>query len=255
MYQRRDIVKGMASLPLAAVLANATVLEAVAAEMKTVEAKLAGGKTVKAALAFPEAVEAPAVILIHEWWGLNKQIKAVAAEIAKQGFIALAIDLYDGNVATTPDDARKFMKAVDFAEAVETTRVWANWLRDHNRCDGQLATIGWCFGGGWSLSASLATPVEATVVYYGNVARKADELANLNGPVLGHFAIEDKWINKKMVDGFEAEMKKAEKDFTTHWYEANHAFANPTSARYDEEDAEKAWERTTEFLKKQLLSG
>ena len=77
-----------------------------------------------------------------------------------------------------------------------------NWLRKHERGNGKVATIGWCFGGGWSLNASLAAPVDATVVYYGNVAKKTDQLTSLKGPVLGHFATKDKWINQKMIDGY-----------------------------------------------------
>jgi carboxymethylenebutenolidase len=112
----------------------------------------------------------------------------------------------------------------------------------------KLGTVGWCFGGGWSLNTGIAEPVDATVVYYGRVTKTAAELGHLKGPVLGHFAAMDKWINRDMVSGFEAELNKAGKTYTSHWYEADHAFANPTSARYDEADAKLAWQRTTAFF-------
>ncbi len=114
--------------------------------------------------------------------------------------------------------------------------------------------MGWCFGGGWSLNASIATPVDATVVYYGSVAKTADSLDFLEGPVLGHFATRDQWINQDMVDFFQAEMNKAGRSdsLTVHWYEADHAFANPSGARYDEADAALAWERTIRFLRQHL---
>ena len=118
--------------------------------------------------------------------------------------------------------------------------------------DGKLATIGWCFGGGWSLNASLAAPADATVVYYGSVAKTEDQLARLKGPVLGHFATKDQWINEDMVGGFEKAMAAAGKPFETHWYEAEHAFANPSGGRYDETDATLAWQRTLAFLKLHL---
>jgi carboxymethylenebutenolidase len=92
----------------------------------------------------------------------------------------------------------------------------------------------------------------ATVVYYGKVDQPVERLKKLKGPVLGHFATRDTFINKPMVDGFEANMKAAGRQATVHWYEAEHAFANPTSARYDEADAKLAWERTTAFLAKTL---
>ncbi len=101
-------------------------------------------------------------------------------------------------------------------------------------------------------NASIATPVDATVVYYGRVEKKADQLSKLKGPVLGHYATRDEWINQQMVSGFEAEMDKAGKKYTSHWYEADHAFANPTSARYDQPDADLAWNRTLAFYQLHL---
>jgi len=176
----------------------------------------------------------------------------VAREFANEGYLALAVDLYGGKVASASDDARNYMKQVDPKIAMDTVASWVAWLRKHKRGNGNVATIGWCFGGGWSLNASLAAPVDATVVYYGNVAKKTAQLRSLRGPVLGHFATRDKWINQKMIDGFEAAMKSAGKEYESHWYEADHAFANPTQARYDGTDAKLAWQQTLEFLKKHV---
>jgi carboxymethylenebutenolidase len=115
-----------------------------------------------------------------------------------------------------------------------------------------VGTIGWCFGGGWSLNASIAEPVNATVVYYGRVDRRPDQLGSLEGPVLGHFATRDRWINREMVGAFEKAMDGAGKSYTTYWYEADHAFANPSGGRYDAEDAKLAWERTLAFYRQHL---
>ncbi len=250
---RRSVIKGAAAgLPLAAVLADPGLARAAAAGLQDVTLKTAGGQTVSASLALPAVTPAPTVILIHEWWGLNDQIKAVAADMAKSGYVALAVDLMKGEVATTPDGARALIGKVQGEEATDTLTSWANWLNGHEASNGKLGTLGWCFGGGWSLNASIAMPVDATVIYYGRVTRTADDLKKLKGPVLGHFGTQDAFINKEMVDGFEAEMKKAGKPFENHWYDANHAFANPTSARYDEPDAELSWERTNAFLKEHL---
>ena len=141
------------------------------------------------------------------------------------------------------------MKAVVPAEARETMSAWVDWLKKHPDGNGKVATIGWCFGGGMALQAALDRPVDGTIVYYGNVARTADELKNLRGPVLGIFATEDQWINPAMVQGFEAEMKKAGKVLELHNYDANHAFANPTGQNYDAADARQAWDHTAAFLK------
>lgn len=254
---RRQMVKAAAGLPLAtmtlaAILADPKLAKAAGDQLQSVEVTTKGGKTVKAALALPATQPAPAVMLIHEWWGLNDQIKAVAAEFARLGYVALAIDMFDGNVATTPDAARAQTKALKADVGQDIAATWLAYLKDHKASNGKLGTIGWCFGGGWSLNASMATPVDATVIYYGRVNKTADQLAGLQSPVLGHFGSQDKFINKPMVDGFEAEMKKAGKAYAVHWYDANHAFANPTSARYDEGDAKLAWDRSMAFFKKHM---
>ncbi len=252
--ERRLFLKGLASLPLASVLAFPELSRAAAGKLEAVSITLPSGKTVSAAFALPEADKAPAVMLIHEWWGLNDQIKSVAAELANMGYVALAVDLYSGESATDPEGAKALMQAVNAEEATETLVEWNKWLRNHERSSGKLGTVGWCFGGGWSLNASIAAPVDATVIYYGNVAVGADKLVGLQGAVLAHFATQDGWINQEMVDGFESEMAQAGKadGLIVHWYEADHAFANPTSARYDAEDAALSWERTSEFFKQHL---
>ena len=249
--QRRLFLKGMLSLPLATVLAYPEFSRAAANKTETIHITTSGGKDVSAAIAMPDNENAPAVLLIHEWWGLNDQIKSVAVELANQGFVALAVDLYNGEVATTRDKAKSLTQSVDAAAATDTLQSWIQLLKNHSATNGKVATMGWCFGGGWSLNASLSSPVDATVIYYGNVKKSKDELSALQSPVMGHFATEDQWINKEMVDGFESSMAAAGKsdDLQVFWYEANHAFANPTSARYDQEDAATAWDRTLEFLR------
>ena len=252
MFARRTVLKGAASLPLAAILADPMLARAAAAGLTETSIATSDGREVTGFVAMPETTPAPAMLLIHEWWGLNDQIKAMTSEFARLGYVAVAADLYAGKVATDPDNARSYMQQVDAGQATDTLGSWIDWMRAHKDVNGKIGTVGWCFGGGWSLNASLARPVDATVVYYGNVARSAGELKALESPVLGHFAEQDQWINHNMVDGFEAAMAEAGKDVTSYWYDAQHGFANPTTARYDAEDAALAWERTREFLEAQL---
>lgn len=250
---RRTIVKGIATgVPLATILADPMLARAVAAGLETVSITTAGGRKVSAALALPAKPRASAVILIHEWWGLNDQIKAVAAELAKDGYAALAIDLYDGKVVATPDEAKALMGALDGKAATDTMTSWVAWLKKNPKVNGKVATLGWCMGGGWSLNTSLATPVNATVIYYGNVKKTAADLASLKSPVLVHYGLQDKFITTAMVRDFEAEAKKAKKRVTVYAYDANHAFANPTGAAfpYVKDAADLAWKRTLAFLKK-----
>ena len=248
MYARRTVLKGAAGLSLATILADPMLASAAATDLQQVSLTTKGGRSVKASLALPGTAKVPAIVLVHEWWGLNDQIKAVAAEFSKQGYVALAIDLYNGKSSGDASEARRYMQGVKPAEATDTLASWVAWLRRHEHSSGKVATIGWCFGGGWSLNASLAAPVDATVIYYGNVAKKAAQLSALKGPVQGHFATRDGFINKPMVEGFAREMKAAGKSLEYHWYEADHGFANPTSGRYDKPDTDLAWQRTLAFL-------
>lgn len=249
---RRHALKLIAGVPLAAVLASPALSGTVARRLERVEVETPSGRKVQASYIAPiDDKPKSAIILIHEWWGLNRQIKTVAADLAaKEGCAVLAVDLFNGAVANTPEGAAAQVKAVQPTEADETLATWIEWLRGQGAV--KLATMGWCFGGAWSLNASLKNPMDATVIYYGNVAKTAAELASLKGPVLGHFARQDQHINEAMVSGFEAEMKKASKPLTLYWYDADHAFANPTSANYVERDAALSWQRSVDFLRAAL---
>ncbi len=251
---RRAFLAGMISLPLATVLAFPELARAQASKLEDFSIDTPGGAKATGVIGIPATTPAPVVILIHEWWGLNDQVKAVAAEMVELGYIALAIDLHGGKVAKTRDEARALTGAVDSAKANDQLSAAVAHLRSHKASNGKVGTMGWCFGGGWSLNASIAAPVDATVVYYGRVTRQADDLKKLSGPVMGHFGTLDRSINETMVQGFEAEMEKAGKSdaLTVHWYDADHAFANPTGSRYDAEDAALAWKRTQEFFDKNL---
>lgn len=246
---RRQVVVGLAGLSLATLLADPEKVAKAAAGLQTVSINTPSGRSVSGALAVPEVKPAGAVMMVHEWWGLNDQIKSVASEVAKQGYLALAVDLYNGQVATRPEDAEKYMKGVVPAEARETMSAWVDWLKKHPDGNGKIVSLGWCFGGGMALQAALDRPLDAAVVYYGNVARSADELKKLKGPVLGHFASKDQWITPAMVEGFDAAMAEAQQTRELYQYDADHAFANPTGDHYDAEDARLAWDRTVDFLK------
>ncbi|MDH5557095.1 MAG: dienelactone hydrolase family protein [Alphaproteobacteria bacterium] len=257
MVARRDVLKGvistpLAGLPLAAILADPGLARAAATGLHEYTINTPTGRRVSGALAMPLGAPAPTVLLIHEWWGLNDQIKAITAELGRLGYLAVAVDLMDGRVAKTAEEARTLTGAVVANDAADTLAGWIEWLRVHDASNRKIGVVGWGFGGGWSLAASIESPVEATVVYYGRINRKASELVRLKGPVLGHFANHDKFIDKAMVSAWESEMDKAGKRYTTHWYDADHAFANPTSARYDEADARLAWDRTLKFFDETL---
>ncbi|MDB5999408.1 MAG: dienelactone hydrolase, partial [Rhizobacter sp.] len=152
---------------------------------KTIDIQTPSGRTVSACLARAAAADAPAVILIHEWWGLIDETRAMAEQLASRGFTTLAVDLYDARSTLDPAVAGELMNAVDPAQATETLTAWATWLRGQGIR--KVGTLGFCFGGTWSLNASLATPIDATVVFYGWVVRPPEVYRALSGPLLAHF--------------------------------------------------------------------
>lgn len=257
LMKRRTLVASLGGMSLAAILADPLLAKKRASLLQTIQIETDRlSKPVTGSLALPEGYSgtSPAILLVHEWYGLNDQIRSVAAELAKHGYVVLAADLYDRKIGFTREECSALMAGIVKEEAEDTLVSWANWLRGRDDTTDKLGVMGWCMGGGWALQTALATPTDATIVYYGDVTPKADALANLAGPVLGHFASKDAWISQDMVAGFEAEMAIAEKPLTAHTYEAEHAFANPTKASYDDDDAALAWERSLAFLEANLKS-
>lgn len=189
-----------------------------------------------------------AVIVIHEWWGLNANIMHWTDRLAADGYLALAVDLYGGEVATTRDEAMSLMQGADEEAALATLRAAHAYLVEEHGAQ-RTACIGWCFGGGWSLRLAMAEPeLDAAVVYYGRLVDDAEALSGIEARMLGIFGENDRGIPPSAVEGFARAMDEAGKDLELESYDADHAFANPSSARYDEEHAAAAWARTRAFL-------
>lgn len=211
---------------------------------------LPGGSS--AYLSLPENATAPlpAIVVIHEWWGLNDHIRHWTDRLAEAGYAALAVDLYGGQTATDPDGAMALMRAVDADAALAVLRDAVTFLRDDPRVRAsKVATIGWCFGGGWSLQAALHVEgIDAAVMYYGRPVTDPAELANFHGPLLAIFGTQDESIPGTTVDEFDAALTRAGLDHRILRYDAPHAFANPSSAHYAHEPAARAWSEVQSFL-------
>jgi carboxymethylenebutenolidase len=192
------------------------------------------------------------LLVIHEWFGLNDFIKQEAEKLYNDiGDVnVIALDLYDGKVATNRDEAGKYMQAVkeDRARAIIKGAIGYAGPKAH------IATIGWCFGGGWSLQASLMAGKQAVacVMYYGMPEQDVTKLKTLNTAVLGNFANKDQWINTKVVGQFADNMKKAGKTLILHQYDADHGFANPSNPVYNSDATKEAYGYTLVFLKQRL---
>ena len=216
------------------------------------------GKPVHGYLARPQNVKGPlpAVIVIHEWWGLNDNIRHMADRLAGEGYVALAVDLYGGHSATTPAAAQALMKQVfaHTADAKSNLRQAYDYLHAKQEAP-RIGVIGWCFGGGWSLQTALMLPdkIDATVMYYGRPVNDVSALSKLKGPLIGFFGEEDHGITVADVNAFQAALKQAHVNAEIHEYpHAGHAFANPSGRNYRADAAKDAWTRTVRFFKRYL---
>jgi carboxymethylenebutenolidase len=199
------------------------------------------------------------VIVIQEWWGLNDNIRAMARRLAGEGYAALAVDLYEGRLATTADEAKAAMQqAMARPERLlENLRQAHRWLRENAQAP-RVGVVGWCFGGGWSLETALALggEIDAAVVYYGRPVTDAKELAKLEAPLLGLYGGADQGIPLADVKLMEKQLAELGKPAEIVVYEgADHAFANPSGTRYEARAAEDAWRRTTAFFARHLAAG
>jgi carboxymethylenebutenolidase len=198
----------------------------------------------------------PGVILIHEWWGLNDNIRAMAEQVAGHGYVALAVDLYGGKIAQNAVEARELvgLSMKNSAAIEENLRQAYSYLTTEAGAV-RVGTLGWCFGGGWSLNTALLMPanIDATVIYYGRLVTDPERLNSLGMPVLGIFGSEDRGIPLESVNTFDAAMRELGKDVTIKVYEgARHAFANPSGQNYDPQAADDAWALTVSFLDSHL---
>src|SRR5438094_4232096 len=227
-----------------------------AADSKTVSYK-SGDETVQGVLYTPPGKGPfPAIIVIHEWWGLNEWVKDQASKLADQGYVALAVDLYRGKVATTPDMAHEIMRGVPEDRAKRDLHsAFAFLSAQPNVKKDRIASIGWCMGGGYSLDVALQEPtLAAAVINYGHLAVDAESLKKINAPILGIFGGKDRGIPVEDVKKFEQQLKQMGKKVEIIIYpDAGHAFENPNNKDgYRADDAADAWKRTVEFLKRTL---
>jgi len=205
----------------------------------------------KAYLSMPEGKGPfPGIVVIHEWWGLNENIEHWADRLATAGYAALAVDLYGGVVAETPDDAMKAVKAVDKDKALGVIKNAFDFLASDSRIMAtKRAVIGWCFGGGYSLQAALTIPqLDGAIIYYGQLETDPQKLATIKAKLLGIFGNRDKGIPPEKVAEFDAALKKANVRHEIFQYDAEHAFANPSNPKYDEKSAADAWTHVLAFL-------
>ncbi len=227
-------------------------VSAFAADGKSVSYK-SGDETVQGMLYAPEGKGPfPALVVIHEWWGLNDWVKEQASKLADQGYVTLAVDLYRGKVATTPDEAHEIMRGVPEDRAARDLHAAVEFLSSQpNVRKDRIGSIGWCMGGGYSLDVALQEPtLTAAVINYGHLATDAASLKKINASILGIFGGQDRGIPVEDVKKFEQALKQQGNRIEVVIYpDAGHGFENPNNKTgYRADDAADAWEHTTTFL-------
>jgi len=248
----------MRRMTVVAVLVASAFPAVAAADVTTKDVTLKSGKDeITGFLAVPEGKGPfPAVVVIQEWWGLNQWVKDQAKRLAKEGYVALAPDLYHGKVATVPAEAQKLMKGMPQDRALRDVKAATDYLAgmDNVKKD-KLGVIGWCMGGGLALQASLADKrLVACVMCYGRVVTDAEKLEPLKASVLGIFGTQDKGIPIADVRKFGAALKENKKPVQIKEYEAGHGFMRDAknNKAYDERSAKAAWEEIDKFFAKEL---
>lgn len=203
----------------------------------------------------------PAVVMIHEWWGLNQNIKDMANLLAKQGFVVLAADLYHGNVTDNPQVAMDLVQIArnDQNSSVANLQAAVKYLSLAPNVDStKIASLGWCFGGGQSLQLALNSqehPLAATILYYGTpLVTDKESLAKIKWPVLGIFGDNDQAIPIPEINQFRTSLNQSGITNEIEIYKGvGHAFANPSGDNYAPKETADAWERTLSFLKKYVV--
>ncbi len=232
--------------------------EAAANPLKTETARYpSGDETVAGYLALPDSAgRHPAIIVIHEWWGLNDWVKAQARKFAEQGYVALAVDLYRGKSSSDRDEAHELMRGMPQDRAIRDLKAAFAYLaaRPDVKKD-KIGSIGWCMGGGLSLQLATHEPqLAACVVNYGAMPTEPAEIQNIGAPVLGNFGADDHGIPPESVQTFDKAMKAANKTIDVKIYQGSgHAFQNPNNqSGYRPEATRDAWARILGFFMKTL---
>lgn len=209
------------------------------------------------ALALPETEKAPALVVLHEWWGLTDEIREVTQRFAAAGYLSLAPDLYDGKVATRPNDASKLMQGLDWPKTLDLISGAARFAKSHPRSNGKVGIVGFSMGGGMAFSAICdSKEFAAAVSFYGLPPKEFANFANVRTPVLAHFAEHDAWAKPSVAAEIQSALQKLGQAMELHVYPAQQAFFFDTGHPevHDPASAALAWDRTLSFLQKLLLT-
>ena len=198
----------------------------------------------------------PALIVIQEWWGVNDWVRTQADRFSERGYVALAVDLYRGKVATSMEEAHELSRGLPEDRAMADLKAAVDYLSRRDDVDPQrIGVIGWCLGGGYALALATQEPrVKATVINYGRLVTDPNAIARINGEVLGNFGGADRGIPPEDVRKFMEELTRQNKRNDIKIYDGEgHAFMNEGNTQgYDAEAAKNAWGRIDRFFGRTL---
>ncbi|MBK8939812.1 MAG: dienelactone hydrolase family protein [Polyangiaceae bacterium] len=193
------------------------------------------------------------LIVFHEWWGVNDDIRDLCARFAAEGIAAAAIDLYDGKATTDANEAFRMVEEMKTSVSMDKTSALVQRLASDPRF-GKIGVTGFCLGGAMSIAAaSTVDGISAAVPFYGVPRDEFAQLERAKVPILGHYAKEDPFVKRERVLEVQERAKKNGVDFEAHFYDAKHAFMRKGDpSAYDEASATLAWSRTIPFLRRHL---
>ncbi len=209
------------------------------------------GVTTEAALAVPSGGgRAGAVIVVHEWWGLNDDIRGLCDRFADAGYLALAIDLYGGKSTTRAMEALQLANDMKTAEALHVVDGAVRYLSGHERCNGKVGVTGFCLGGGIAIAAACTVPgIACAAPFYGLPIPAFQTFSAATPPIEGHYAKEDPHITPERVRALQEKAEAAGARFAVHFYDGPHAFMRRADPEvFHPESAEVAWSRTLAFF-------
>lgn len=215
------------------------------------------GASTQAALALPAGDgRVGAIIIVHEWWGLNDDMRRITDAFAAEGYLGLAVDLYGGHVASDAAEAMTLANEMKTAEAMQVVTGAVRFLQNHPRCNGKVGITGFCLGGGQALAAASSVPgIACAVPFYGLPVAAFQTLGPSSPHVLGHFSATDAHVTPERTRALRDKAVAAGASFELHFYDGPHAFMRQGDpAAYHQASADLAWSRTLEFLRRELAS-
>ncbi|HNI59554.1 MAG TPA: dienelactone hydrolase family protein [Pseudomonadota bacterium] len=198
----------------------------------------------------------PAILICHEWWGLNDDMRRMAERFAGEGFLAIALDFYEGKSTADPGEAMQLVMQLKTDHALVVTKAAVDKIKSDPRCTGRIAITGFCLGGAMAIAAICNVEgIAAAVPFYGLPMPKFQNWQNVKGPILGHYAQNDSHVPAEKVQGVVDSARQAGVTFECHFYSGSHGFMRKSDAAiYHPESADLAWNRTLAFLKQHAAS-